>query len=79
MQKYRKLAYSLDSAIKIEQADHDAIIGICNIRSIEYCNKSEPCRLIFLYSYLLVNIKLKCLLEVATKQFKDDIIKKFVK
>ena len=35
VQKYRKIAYSIDSAIKIEQASHDSKIGICYIKCIE--------------------------------------------
>lgn len=35
VQKYRRLVYSIDSAIKIEQVQHDAKVGICYMKSIE--------------------------------------------
>jgi hypothetical protein len=31
VQKYRKVAYSIDSAIKVEKVHPDTKIGICNI------------------------------------------------
>lgn len=35
VQKYRLLAYSIDSAIKIELVQHDSKVGICFMKSIE--------------------------------------------
>lgn len=35
VQKYRQLAYSIDSVIKIEQVQHDTKVGICYMKSIE--------------------------------------------
>ena len=34
VQKYRLLAYSMESAIKIEQVQHDTKVGICYMKSI---------------------------------------------
>ncbi len=35
VQKYRKIAYSVDSVSTVERVDHDAKIGICYIKNIE--------------------------------------------
>ena len=35
VQKYRKIAYSLESAIKVEQVHPDSKVEICYIKSIQ--------------------------------------------